>query len=139
MSNPTIQFVVYEKVRAPMALWAERRGKPINSLEFFVMGAIAKAVATVFTYPLQIAQSRLRAQKATGKDKQYHNTADCIMKVARKDGIKGLFKGMEAKLWQTVLTAAFQFLTYEKTQALVFALLLSGGASKPVGKMSIGK
>lgn len=42
---------------------AERRGSPITSFEFFVMGAIAKAVATVFTYPIQVAQSRLRADR----------------------------------------------------------------------------
>merc|ERR1711907_288288 len=107
---------------------------PINSIEFFVMGAIAKAVATVLTYPLQIAQSRLRAQKGAQKDAKYKNTIDCIVKVGNEGGIKALFKGMEAKLWQTVLTAAFQFLTYEKTQALVFALLLGG---KKTGKVSM--
>ena len=31
---------------------------------------------------------------------------------------------MEAKLWQTVLTAAFQFVTYEQIQMLIFKLLL---------------
>jgi hypothetical protein len=31
---------------------------------------------------------------------------------------------MEAKLWQTVLTAAFQFSVYEQIQMLIFWLLL---------------
>lgn len=52
-----------ERLRAPMVKIAERRGSPITSFEFFVMGAIAKAVATVFTYPIQVAQSRLRADR----------------------------------------------------------------------------
>ena len=41
-----------------------------------------------------------------------------------QDGFSGWFRGMEAKLWQTVLTAAFQFVTYEQTQMLIFKLLL---------------
>jgi hypothetical protein len=49
-----------------MAKIAARRGYGITSVEFFVMGAIAKAVATVLTYPLQIAQSKLRADKGKG-------------------------------------------------------------------------
>ena len=39
-------------------------------------------------------------------------------------GIQGLFKGMGAKLWQTVLTAAFQFFTYEKIKGAVTTALL---------------
>ena len=36
----------------------------------------------------------------------------------------GWFRGMEAKLWQTVLTAAFQFSFYEQIQMFIFWMLL---------------
>lgn len=125
VSNPTIQFSTYERVRGIMAKVAEKRGSGITSFEFFVMGAIAKAVATVFTYPLQIAQSRLRADK----EGKYSGTASVLRELYAVKGFLGWFKGIEAKLWQTVLTAAFQFLTYEQVQKLVFMLLL-GNKSK---------
>lgn len=51
VSNPSIQFVAYERMRQPMVRVAERRGSSITPFEFFVMGAIAKAVATLLTYP----------------------------------------------------------------------------------------
>lgn len=140
VSNPSIQFVTYERLRGPMARMAEARGSPITSLEFFVMGAIAKAVATVFTYPLQLAQSKLRADKGKAKntsERTYQGTLDVLQKIAAKNGIKGLFRGMNAKLWQTVLTAAFQFLTYETVQGLVFSLLLGGKAKGKATSMSI--
>ena len=41
----------------------------------------------------------------------------------RRDGIQGCFRGMTVKLWQTVLTAAFQFLAYEKISGFIFSLL----------------
>ena len=42
---------------------------------------------------------------------------DCMAKLLNKDGLQnGLYQGINAKLVQTVLTAAFQFLTYEQIQ-----------------------
>ncbi|EHH65864.1 hypothetical protein EGM_02720, partial [Macaca fascicularis] len=38
-------------------------------------------------------------------------------------GILGLYKGLEAKLLQTVLTAALMFLVYEKLTAATFTVM----------------
>jgi len=48
---------------------------------------------------------------------------DCLAKIVQEDGVGGLYQGINAKLLQTVLTAAFQFLTYEQIQLMVFAAL----------------
>lgn len=42
----------------------------------------------------------------------------------RVHGFKGLFKGLEAKILQTVLTAALMFVCYEKIASIVFAILM---------------
>lgn len=126
VSNPTIVFVVYEQLRTRMEAFAKSRGNPITAFEFFIIGAISKAVATVATYPLQVAQSKMRADKGkddgTGKFKrQYSGTINCLTQILNsKDGIAGWFRGMGAKLWQTVLTAAFMFMCYEEIAAVVF-------------------
>lgn len=41
----------------------------------------------------------------------------------RKYGVLGLFKGLEAKLLQTVLTAALMFLLYEKIASCTFRVM----------------
>lgn len=41
----------------------------------------------------------------------------------RRFGIIGLYKGLEAKLLQTVLTAALMFLVYEKLVAATFTVM----------------
>uniref|UniRef100_A0A7S2QSI1 Uncharacterized protein n=1 Tax=Norrisiella sphaerica TaxID=552664 RepID=A0A7S2QSI1_9EUKA len=120
VSNPSVQFVVYEQVRLLMDGIATKRGRRITPIEFFLMGAIAKAAATIVTYPLQLAQSKLRVDK----DRKYKGTVDVMFKIYQKSGLRGLFQGVNAKLWQTVLTAAFQFLTYEEVKYFVFLLLL---------------
>uniref|UniRef100_A0A3Q2EJP0 Solute carrier family 25 member 17 n=1 Tax=Cyprinodon variegatus TaxID=28743 RepID=A0A3Q2EJP0_CYPVA len=55
--NPAIQFMIYEGLKRQL-----RRGVPreLSSLEVFIIGAVAKAVATTVTYPLQTIQSVLR-------------------------------------------------------------------------------
>ena len=45
--------------------------------------------------------------------------------ILKRNGVKGLFVGLNAKLWQTVLTASFMFYTYEKIRKFVMSLLLS--------------
>ena len=121
VSNPTIHFFTYERVRIVMMRIAKARGTPLSSWEFFLMGALGKAVATVFTYPLQIVQSQLR----NDRNKKYSGTIDCLFKVYQVAGLSGLFRGFFAKLWQTVLTAAFQFMTFEKMRVIVKASLLT--------------
>lgn len=121
VSNPTIHFFTYERVRIVLQEIADKRGTPINSFEFFCAGAIAKAIATVLTYPVQIAQSQLRADRKSAEGKRkYSGTIDCLSKIYTSNGIAGWYRGMIAKLWQTVLTAAFQFMTYEKLRVIVF-------------------
>ena len=119
VSNPSIQFMVYERCRLFMSKIAINRKVQIKAYEFFLMGAIAKAVATIITYPLQLAQSKLRVNR-----KKYKNTIDLLYQIFKKYGFYGLFTGLNAKLWQTVLTAAFQFLTYEEIRKIIFYLLL---------------
>ena len=132
VSNPTIHFFTYERVRQVFEAWSIRRGTPITTLEFFCMGATAKAIATVFTYPIQVAQSQLRNDRKSADGKfKYKNTADCLAKIYAVAGMKGWFRGMGAKLWQTVLTAAFQFMTFEKLRVVVFLALT--GKSLEIG------
>ncbi|XP_063252052.1 peroxisomal membrane protein PMP34 isoform X3 [Prinia subflava] len=54
--NPAIQFMFYEGFKRNLL----KKQLQLTSLDAFVIGAIAKAVATTLTYPLQTVQSILR-------------------------------------------------------------------------------
>ncbi|XP_029914684.1 peroxisomal membrane protein PMP34 [Myripristis murdjan] len=130
--NPAIQFMIYEGLKRQL-----RRGvyKELSSLEAFLIGAVAKAVATVVTYPLQTVQSILRFGQLKEPTDQSQlltslRTIKCLLvNRVRKFGVLGLFKGLEAKLLQTVLTAALMFLLYEKITNTTFKVM---GLSKPM-------
>ena len=56
--NPTIQFVVYEALKRRLIRYL--RTEHLSGYMLFVVGAVAKAVATVITYPVQVLQCRMR-------------------------------------------------------------------------------
>lgn len=124
--NPAIQFMIYEGLKRQL-----RKGVPreLSSSEVFIIGAVAKAVATTVTYPLQTIQSILRfGQFSESNEKSKLLSSLRTIKLllgnrARKFGILGLFKGLEAKLLQTVLTAALMFLLYEKIASCTFRVM----------------
>eukprot|EP01132_Coremiostelium_polycephalum_P005776 gene5776-7186_t len=110
VSNPSVQFVSYEKLRA---LWRKQSGRSkLNGMEIFVLGAIAKLIAGVVTYPYLLVKSRFQSMSST--ESPYKGTLDAIIKIFKSDGILGFFKGMPSKMVQTVLGAAFMFLVKEK-------------------------
>jgi adenine nucleotide transporter 17 len=123
VSNPVIQFYTYGQIKSSILL-RRNTGKPIVDvnlapMQAFLAGAVTKALATLVTYPLQLAQAILRLQGSSdehgnGTAESYKNTWDCLSKLYKRGGISYLFSGMRAKLLQTVLTAAFTFLTYEQ-------------------------
>jgi len=117
VTNPTIQFFVYERCRRFIETIAFKQKRPITALEFFMSGAIAKATATFLTYPLQLAQSQLRTLKRRIQDKTSGDkvtTVSLLSNILATKGILGWFRGFGAKMWQTMLTAAFQFMVKEE-------------------------
>ncbi|XP_026181697.1 peroxisomal membrane protein PMP34 [Mastacembelus armatus] len=124
--NPAIQFMIYEGLKRQL-----RRGvlRELLSIEVFIIGAVAKAAATVATYPLQIIQSILRFgqfNELTPASKllsSLRTIKSLLVNRMRKFGVLGLFKGLEAKLLQTVLTAALMFLLYEKIVNCTFRVM----------------
>ena len=119
-SNPAIHFMVYEALKRyfQRTLGIEE----LSGFLYFVLGAIAKSVATILTYPLQIIQSRSRAS-CHGNSEREDRIWKSMANLVRIQGLKGLYKGMESKLLQTVLTAAFMFMVYEKIAAAVFRIM----------------
>lgn len=87
--NPVLQHFVYDQLKRRTL--TARRGKvagtvaaaaavALTSLEAFYFGAIGKFVATIVSYPLQVAQSRLRQQSQ--KQKQENSSATATIATA---------------------------------------------------------
>ncbi|XP_024128052.1 peroxisomal membrane protein PMP34 [Oryzias melastigma] len=122
--NPAVQFMFYEALKRK----AGKGGRRISSGQIFLIGAIAKAIATTATYPLQTVQAILRFGQYKGDGKgglmgSLSNIFFLFMDRIKNHGFLGLYKGLEAKLLQTVLTAALMFVIYEKITAATFKVM----------------
>lgn len=121
VSNPVVQYFTYERLRIAAVLFrGGMAGGSINALDSFLIGALAKMVATVVTFPLQLAQVQVYK---TGRP-----MLRCLRDTVQANGATGIYKGMAPKLSQTCLNSALMFLFYEKLEVLIQAMLLGGGA-----------
>ncbi|KAI5694994.1 hypothetical protein M8J75_009248 [Diaphorina citri] len=120
VSNPAIQMSVYELLKRYSVDIKD------SSLKFFVLAAMSKIVSTLVTYPVQIAQNVQRISKTNKEDSPRtkkmtpESMIDILVYIFKYEGVRGLYKGAEAKILQTVLTAALMFVTYEKIVSLIF-------------------
>jgi adenine nucleotide transporter 17 len=150
VSNPIIQFFCYEQIKH--ARLRASGTDQFGPVEAFLIAALAKGIATVTTYPLQLAQTLLRIGNSNDDDikheksirrhrhqqhKQYKGTIDCLIQLYKTNkSFAAWFTGMRAKLLQTVLTAAFTFLTYEQILGAVQTALVMRDNHRTVAKQT---
>lgn len=106
VSNPIIQYTVYEQLRN-IVLKVQKR-KILSPSWAFILGAIGKLTATSLTYPYITLKTRmhlLNKENESGNSSMFSLMKDII----KKDGITGLYHGIGIKLVQSILTAAFLF------------------------------
>ncbi|KAI8806450.1 mitochondrial carrier domain-containing protein [Cladochytrium replicatum] len=125
--NPIIQYTVFEQLKAVMS----KSKKALSSFDFFLLGAVSKLAATGITYPYIVVKSRMQLKQSASSEARYNSVMDGLNKILKNEGVKGLYKGIETKLLQSVLTSAFTFafkeFFFEKAVlALVFLRLREG-------------
>lgn len=58
-------------------------------------GGAAGATSMLFVYPLDFARTRLGADVGKGAaERQFNGLLDCLVKIAKADGVQGLYRGL---------------------------------------------
>jgi len=65
-------------------------------LKNLVMGGTAGIIGACSTYPLDMVKTRMQNQKAS--QKIYDSSLDCFKKIIKADGVRGLYRGLQAQL-----------------------------------------
>lgn len=65
-------------------------------------------------------------------DVQNMSVLQALVRQFKTYGLKGLYNGLECKLWQTVLSTALMYLMYEKLTRFIFNLLISHHSQKHI-------
>ncbi|EEY59907.1 Mitochondrial Carrier (MC) Family [Phytophthora infestans T30-4] len=130
VSNPSINYTIFDKLKlqlqhSKMVATNATRMSSLTALEAFILAAIAKAVATIITYPVIRAKVLMQAQKKhiTGQKKSPHghhhaemgnSMVQVLKRIGELEGPSGYFKGCSAQLFNTVLKSALLVMTKEQ-------------------------
>ena len=115
-----VQFILYEQMKTKLL---QHRNEQLRKQQlpetteltnsmYFWSAAMAKMIASMTTYPHEVARTRLREQSRMGLYK-YTSMWQTIRTVAREEGRVGLYSGMGVHLLKVVPNSALMFLTYE--------------------------
>lgn len=128
--NPIIQYTVFEQTKGSLTKWRHRHGGKLLALDIFFLGAISKLAATSITYPYLVVKARMQLRQSKSEDSRYASVLDGFRKIIQQEGMPGLYKGIESKLVQSVLTAALLFTAKEQLFASSVRLLALLGVRK---------
>lgn len=85
-----------------------------DSMTQGVLGGIFTGfVITAITTPTELIKCRLQSQYDDSKRKMYKSSLQCVKRIVREDGVKGLFRGGYSTLLREVPGYAGQFLAWE--------------------------
>jgi solute carrier family 25 (adenine nucleotide translocator) protein 4/5/6/31 len=76
-------------------------------------GGAAGATSLLFVYPLDFARTRLGADVGKGKSRMYNGLVDCITKIYKSDGVKGLYGGFGVSVGGIIVYRAAFFGGYD--------------------------
>jgi len=108
-SNGAVQIATYERLKR----WnRDARGSQGRFYEHFVMGGVAKVVATTVTYPLQVVRTRMQ-QSPENLSSAYRRTASTALSVLQREGVSGLYKGLGPNVLRVAPASATTFAVYE--------------------------
>ena len=114
--NPIINFVVYESLVNLL------KGKKVEAkaIHIFLASSMGKLLATLATYPILTCRVRLQANRQSGESK-WKQLRKLLMRLSWIE----YYRGMSAKLLQTILYNAFLLLTYEKMRLLIRKIIVA--------------
>ena len=83
-------------------------------------GGAAGATSLCVVYPLDFARTRLAADVGSGGDREFSGLVDCLMKVAKKAGPQGLYRGFGISVVGIVAYRATYFGMFDTGKAMLF-------------------
>lgn len=84
-----------------------------SSLQPLVLGATAKLIASVSTYPHEVLRTRMREAANSGPNPRYRGLVHAVREIVRAEGMRGLYGGLLVHQLRTVPNAAILFFVVE--------------------------
>lgn len=81
-------------------------------------GGAAGATSLCFVYPLDFARTRLAADVGkAGAGREFNGLGDCLVKIFRSDGLRGLYQGFNVSVQGIIIYRAAYFGIYDTAKS----------------------
>ncbi len=116
VSHGAIQMAVYERLKK-LGI-SEDNHAALVFTSHGLCGALAKASATMATYPFQVMRSRMQ-QRLDNRGQNYRGLASSVRLTLRREGVRGMYKGLGANLLRNMPSSGITFFIFEAMVSLI--------------------
>uniref|UniRef100_A0A8P4KTB5 Mitochondrial thiamine pyrophosphate carrier n=1 Tax=Dicentrarchus labrax TaxID=13489 RepID=A0A8P4KTB5_DICLA len=109
-----LQFFTYNVLKKLFAP-PPTAGKSGGNLSSLVCGSGAGIISKAITYPFDLFKKRLQvggfeaARARFGQVRNYRGLVDCMVQIAKEEGVRGFFKGLSPSLLKAAVSTGFTF------------------------------
>ncbi|CAI5994663.1 unnamed protein product [Closterium sp. NIES-64] len=120
-----INFLVFESLKDEIK--RRRNGKDPSAAHILVAGAIAGAASTIVTHPFELCRREINMSllpkhaTPTGGHLEYNSLRHAMRGILRKEGVRGLYRGVLPSLIELVPATAIGFMVYEMGKRVMVA------------------
>mmetsp|Transcript_14390 Transcript_14390/g.33264 ORF Transcript_14390/g.33264 Transcript_14390/m.33264 type:complete len:302 (-) Transcript_14390:163-1068(-) len=122
--KPAITYAIFNKLKAVVIAKKTQASKALTALEAFVIGAIARGVATIIVFPYTRAKILVKSHKPV-EGEAPPSIAGAVAKVLKDEGFFALYKGCVPEVSRGVLSAALMLAAKEKIATAVKTAILA--------------
>ncbi|CAG8588500.1 3338_t:CDS:10 [Racocetra persica] len=97
--NPIIQYTSFEQLKVQL-----EKIKKLGNLDFFLLGAVSKLIATTITYPYIVIKSRMQLRKSSKESSRYNSVMDGVRKIVQNEGYSVAIMSFFTKAVRTALS-----------------------------------
>jgi len=115
--KPAIQYTVFEQVKRIILKGKQRTA--LTAPESFLLGMVARTVATVLVFPYVRAKVMLQTSSTQGES----SIISLLAKMYREQGIRACFQGLGPELTRGIFSAALMLMIKEQIASLVHTAL----------------
>ncbi|KAJ4835491.1 hypothetical protein Tsubulata_015482 [Turnera subulata] len=112
-----IKFYTYETLKQ-LITSSQDSGAQLNTFQMLVCGGLAGSTAALCTTPFDVVKTRLQTQ-IPGSKSQYDSVFHALGKIAKSEGLKGLYRGLIPRLVMYMSQGALFFASYESFKRLL--------------------
>ncbi|EYU23473.1 hypothetical protein ABFS82_01G073000 [Erythranthe guttata] len=112
-----IKFYTYERLKQ-MMLPSNQSNAEANIVQTLVCGGLAGSTASLFTTPFDVVKTRLQTQ-IPGSTAQYNGVYNTLTEIGKREGLKGLYRGLTPRLVMYMIQGALFFASYESFKRLL--------------------